>query len=80
MIASSAKRPNQKGLVTEPLRGVSKDLKMFKRKFKDTNMHYIETSRDLDILLTRRYITNWLLQRFQQSTKDVYLFYTGHGN
>ena len=65
-------------MFTVPLRGVDMDLRMFKRKFKDTNIHYIETSRQCKILLTREYITNWLLYKFETSKKDVYLFYTGH--
>ena len=66
MIASSAVRrtKSQSMLTTVPLRGVDMDLRMFKRKFKDTNIHYIETSRQCKLLLTREYITNWLLYRF----------------
>lgn len=80
MIASSLKQRKKRNVyITEPINGVESDLRMFKRKFKDTNIHYIETSRPCKILLPRIYIRNWLLNKFQQSAKDVYLFYSGHG-
>jgi hypothetical protein len=55
MIASSTiKRAKSQSMQTTiPLRGVDIDLRMFKRKFKDTNIHYIETSRQCKLLLTK---------------------------
>ena len=62
-----------------PLKGVKWDKEMFKGKFKMNKNELIETSRDCGILLTKTYVIKWLENYFKAASKDVYLFYTGHG-
>ena len=62
------------------LSGVKYDIKMFQSKFAKYNHHYIETSNECKTLLSWTFITNWLSNKFKHATKDVYLFYTGHGH
>ena len=62
------------------LSGVKYDLKMFKSKFAKCNLDHIETSNECGTLLPWTFITNWLGNKFKHATKDVYLFYTGHGH
>jgi hypothetical protein len=57
--------PPQKG---PPLPGIKHDLKAFRNKFKLFTNHYIETSQDEGMLLTKAYIMNWLEKYFCEAT------------
>lgn len=65
---------------TQPLVGVKHDVALFKRKFKDNSFDYIISSRDCETLLSKNYISKWLLNKFKYAIADIYLFYTGHGH
>ena len=84
LVASSGKQQvfqnKGMGMITMPLHGVIADIRKFKQKFKDKNLDSIVTSRDGKILLSKTYIINWLQGKFNSTTKDIFLFYTGHGH
>ncbi len=67
---------NHKG----PLLGIKYDLKAFRNKYKLNTNHYIETSQDEKMLLTKSYILNWLEKYFSEAGYDTYIFYSGHGH